>query len=75
MKTLFWKAYYKHKLGKECYENAIQSANDKLHFVNQCSTGNFSHFYNEDGQQIRGWFKRNYKSPNATQHPLITKYQ
>jgi hypothetical protein len=71
MKTLFWKAYYKHKLGKEGYEQAIQSANHTV----QSTNARISHFHNDRGENIRGWFKGNYKFPNATQHPLITKYQ
>jgi hypothetical protein len=71
MKTLFWKAYYKHKLGKEGYEQAIQSAQNTV----QSTNGGISHFYNDQGENIRGWAKRNYKFSNATQHPLITKYQ
>jgi hypothetical protein len=71
MKTLFWKAYYKHKLGKEGYEKAIQSAHNTI----QSTNARISHFYNEQGETIRGWAKKNYNFSNVVQHPLITKYQ
>ncbi len=71
MKTLFWKAYYKHKLGEEGYKKAIQSATNTV----QSTNARISHFHNEQGENIRGWFKGNYKFPKNTQHPLITKYQ
>jgi hypothetical protein len=71
MKTLFWKFYYKHKLGVDAYHKAIQSAHNTI----QSTNARISHFHNERGEVIRGWAKKNYDFSNVVQHPLITKYR
>lgn len=74
MKTLFWKAYYKCKFGKN-YAARMNRAANMMNIVNASSVGNLSHFYDSDGNQIRGWHRHIRFAPTVPiQHPLITKY-
>ncbi len=74
MTRLFWIAYYKLKFGKN-YQARMNRAALMMNTVNQSSVGNLSHFYNTDGDQIRGWHRHiRFASTVPIQHPLITKY-
>ncbi len=74
MKTLFWKAYYKIKFGKN-YAARMHKAASMMRIVDQSTVGNLSHFYDVDGNQIRGWHRHiRFAKTVPIQHPLITKY-
>lgn len=74
MKTLFWKAFYKLKFGKD-YQRRMTNAKRLGMTIDESSIGNLSSFYDSSGNQIRGWHKPPTKfAPNTQQHPLITKY-
>lgn len=74
MKSLFWKAYYKLKFGKD-YATRMRNAAMLGRCIDESSVGNLSSFYNSNGQQIRGWHRAiKFKETTPIQHPLITKY-
>jgi hypothetical protein len=74
MKTL-WKIYYRLTLGKEKYEKILNSAKILSMNFKQSTKGGQNHFYNMNGEQIRGWHKRSITFKTEAQHPLIQRYQ
>jgi hypothetical protein len=62
-----------YKLTTKDFDQKIQSARKTTNMIISSTNGSISHFYNEQGQKIRGWEGKTYKFTN--QHPLITKYQ
>lgn len=67
---LFWKLYFKLKF-KDQYRNRIDNAVRMGWIVDDSTKGNLSHFYDSQGNQIRGWYK---PIANRRQHPLIEYY-
>ena len=63
--------YY--KFTTKDYESKIRSARQTTNMILASTTGSISHFYNEQGQKIRGWQGKTYKFNN--EHPLILKYK
>lgn len=61
---MFWRKYY----GPE----RINRAQHFGRVIAESSCGNLSSFYNDRGEQIRGWYR---KSERRTElNPLIVKY-
>ena len=69
MKKLFTLFY---KLTTKDYDSKIKSARKTTNMIIASTNGSISHFYNEQGQKIRGWEGKQYKFNN--EHPLIKKY-
>jgi len=70
MKTLLFLFY---KLTTKNFDQEIEAARKTSDMILSSTNGSISHFYNEQGQKIRGWESKTYKF--NLQHPLITKYQ
>jgi len=71
---LFWKLYYKHKLGSN-YDTIIGNAKLLRLHTGGAKSGRVSHFYNVNGEQIRGWFRpMNYSLRLTEKHPLESYY-
>ena len=56
MKRLFWKAFYKIKLG-ENYGSILNLAQLTCNSIKGTTKGDLSSFYNVHGEQIRGWHR------------------
>lgn len=74
MKTL-WKIYYRLTIGQEKLDEILSNARVFNMNLKQSTKGDLNHFYDMDGQQIRGWHKRTISFKRNNQHPLIQKYQ
>ena len=72
MKALFWKAYYKFKLG-ENYSKEINKASGLVNSIASSTKGGMTYSYNDMGDQNRGILGKQYKFSNE-QHPLVTRY-
>jgi hypothetical protein len=68
---LFWKAYYKLKLGSN-YATAISNAEQMSKHTISVTAGRPAIFYNTQGELIRGWHKAPAKFKET--HPLIGYY-
>ena len=75
MTKLLWKLYYKMTLGSE-YEATLKRCQDMSSFINQSTLVKTNHFYNSQGEKIRGWHNAPYKFKNLddSRHPLEIKY-
>jgi hypothetical protein len=65
--TLFY------RLTMKDYQSKVDSARKTVSMINASTNGRVSHFYNIQGDKIRGYHKR--IKFNADVHPLITKYK
>jgi len=74
MKTLLWKAYYRWKF-KDQYNTRISNASVLMNCINESSNGNLSHFYNYQGEQIRGWHRKRPSFASSDEHPLKSYYK
>ncbi len=74
MRTL-WKLYYILKFGKSYGEKLTTSRNyNKI--IDQSTETRISHFYNREGDKIRGWQKPLARFTKLSeQHPLELKYR
>jgi predicted secreted protein len=70
MKTLLHLFY---KLTTKDFDTKIKSARKTTNMILASTNGSINHFYNEQGQKIRGWEGKTYKFKN-TLHPLIKQY-
>ncbi len=73
MKTLFWKAYYRWKF-KDQYNKRINDACRMMNTIHESSDGNLGHFYNYQGEQIRGWHRKRPSFASSKNHPLEVYY-
>ena len=73
MKTI-WKIYYRLTMGKEKYNQTISNAKIFSMNLKQSTKGNLNHFYDMNGEQIRGWHRRSISFKRDNQHPLIQRY-
>jgi len=62
-----------YKLTTKDFDQKILSTRKTTNMIISSTNGSISHYYNEQGQKIRGWESKTYRFNN--QHPLITKYQ
>ena len=71
---LLWQIYYKINLGNS-YNSKLDLAKKLLDNTVQSTKPKINHFYNSDGEMIRGWQKTHYKFKNLPEkHPLELKY-
>jgi predicted secreted protein len=70
MKTLI-NLYY--KLTTKDFDQKIESARKTTNMILSSTNGSVSHFYNAQGQKIRGWEGKTYRFKNEM-HPLVKKY-
>lgn len=71
MKTLYtWFL----KLTTKDYAQRINSAKQITKMINESTNGRLNHFYNDRGEQIRGYHKAIKFNQIVNQHPLIQKY-
>ena len=58
------------------FDNKLNSAKQTYKMIKSSTIGSVNHFYNKEGVQIRGYYKR---SPNFSNilptHPLLLKYK
>ena len=66
--------YYRLTMGEENYKKSLSSAVLLNTNLKQSSKGSLEHFYDTDGNQIRGWHHKSI-SFKREQHPLIQKYR
>lgn len=72
MKTLFtWFL----KLTTKDFDQKIKSAKLTSKMIIDSTNGTINHFYDPNGNKIRGYHKRIKFNPAIVQHPLIQKYQ
>jgi predicted secreted protein len=71
MKTILSLFY---KLTTKDFDQKIQSARKTTNMIISSTNGSIAHFYNEQGQKIRGWEGKTYKFGKEI-HPLIKQYQ
>jgi hypothetical protein len=71
MKAL-WKLWY--KLTLKDFEDRIEMAQNLFQNVKESTKGSINHFYNMDGEKIRGYSNLTIRTRH-TEHPLITKYR
>ena len=72
MKTLFtWFL----KLTTEDFDQRIKSAKLTSRMIIDSTNGSINHFYDSNGNNIRGYHKHIKFSNITNQHPLITRYQ
>ncbi len=64
--------YFRRLIIKD-YDAKLKSSIIMRDMILASTKGSISHFYNEQGQKIRGWESRQYKF--NSQHPLITQYR
>ena len=70
MKTLYtWFL----KLTTKDYDQKIKSAKQTTRMIIDSTNGSINHFYNKDGEKIRGYHKM-IRFNSTVQHPLIQKY-
>jgi hypothetical protein len=55
------------------YDAKLKSSIIMRDMILSSTKGSTSHFYNEQGQKIRGWEGRQYKF--NTEHPLVKQYR
>lgn len=73
--NILWKTYYRLVMGKTEFDKWVKSAKLLNMNLKQSSKGSLQHFYDVEGNQIRGWHKRRPQFKEHTdQHPLISKY-
>ena len=70
---LFWKTFYKLKLGDD-YVSTLKAATLTSLSTKEVTKGNLSSFYNNDGQQIRGWHRPMTYSKKYVSKDPIQKY-
>ena len=63
------------KLTSKDYDQNIKSAKNITKMIIDSTNGKSNHFYNSNGEKIRGYHKRIKFNPTINQHPLITKYE
>jgi hypothetical protein len=74
MKTLFWRAYYRFRFKGE-YAARIRHAAALVDGLNESSLGRLNHFYNANGEQIRGWHRKRPGFSRSAEHPIVTYYK
>lgn len=74
MKTLLWKAYYRWKFKGE-YAKRIRNAGVLMNTIIESSEGSLNHFYNYQGEQIRGWHRKRPSFASSSEHPLASYYK
>ena len=68
--TLFYKLFDNN------FNSKLKSAKKTYNMIVASTNGSISHFYNEQGEQIRGFYKRPTRFNNVLPtHPLIVKYK
>ena len=66
----FWSLFIKD------YEYKLASAKQTHRMIVDSTNGSINHFYNKDGEQIRGFYKRPARFSNVLPtHPLVVKYK
>jgi hypothetical protein len=74
MKTI-WKLYYRLTLGQS-YEKAFSTSKNYNKMIHQSTHAKLNHFYNAQGETIRGWAKPQIRSNDSrNMHPLEIKYR
>ena len=71
MKTLLTWFY---RLTSKDFDEQIENAKQTHRMILDSTKGSINHFYNMDGEQIRGYSNNVIRSKNVF-HPLITKYK
>jgi hypothetical protein len=73
MKTL-WTLWY--RLTMKDFDSRITMAKKYNKILKESTNARCNHFYNEQGEQIRGFHKRSARFNNVLPtHPLLVKYQ
>lgn len=68
LKERFYRCFMKNYDDRVAYAKSIQS------MIKDSTRGSISHFYDMNGEQIRGYDNRIVRS-RKVEHPLIAKYQ
>ncbi len=68
-----WLTRQFYKITLTNYDDQIKSAKMTTSMIVSSTNGKINHFYNEQGDKIRGWEGKTYHSPNE-QHPLVKQY-
>lgn len=72
---LTWKQSI-YKLFINDFDVKMKSARRTYNQIIASTNGNVNHFYNMDGEQIRGFYKRPARFTNVLPtHPLVVKYK
>lgn len=71
---MFWKTYYRWKF-KDQYNKRVANAGLLMNYINESSDGSLSHFYNYQGEQIRGWHRKRPSFNSSNEHPLKSYYK
>lgn len=72
LQTTFWKIYYRITL-KENFNKSLKSARSIGDILFESTDGKFNHFYDKNGDKIRGWHKQIRINEDLV-NPLIKKY-
>lgn len=65
--------YLLHKLFIKDFDSKLKSASKTYSNIVSSTNGRISHFYNDRGEQIRGFSNTSFRTVR-TNHPLIEKY-
>lgn len=58
------------------YEVKLESSRNTRKMILESTRGSINHFYNMDGVQIRGYYKRSTRFNNVLPtHPLLVRYK
>ena len=68
-----WLTRQFYKLTLRNYDDQIKSAKMTTSMIVSSTNGKINHFYNIQGDKIRGWEGKTYHYPNEM-HPLVKQY-
>lgn len=74
IRTSLWKMYYR-IFYKQNYSQKLYSAMCITSNVIDSTNGRISHFYNTNGERVRGWHKHIKFNDTLNFHPLVRRYR